>query len=615
MVNYELPWNPNRIEQRIGRLHRYGQKRDVQVHNLFVTNTREDRILQRLLERLEQIRADMPGEVYDVLGSLLAGVNLQELIMNALAENRPPEVTAEQAARAAEERARMLAVVERDLLLDVRRYNHEEALRILKDARRASATTDDLRRLAEAFLTSRGARIRPARAPGLVKITGVPASLQRPGVQGEYEKAMFDRAVARSTRPDEVDFIALSHPLFDAIVDACRDLELEGVATVKRVPAKTQVGLVGLLASFVLEFTDGMNQTVTRRFHQVFVDLEGRSRPEVLPEIPTLTSSSLELPALSPAVQRALGEVPRLAEDAGAFEEEIQAARSRLVSLMRSDLETYARVKEARLKEDLSEAQRRLREGREQLALLVDDEERRRLEATLRLREYEVQRRARARSPGGQGAAEERRTWKPGDRGRRRATVGKLGPGGVPIPGGAMMARDETGHPTEGLPRGVNNQGLFSDYYLTELVREDTFFIGSTTEAENVWPTLKFAYEKVKVQLDTANKAQTEELFIRPVLDALGYKGAYAVQPEVPSPEGHRRPDYAFFPNAEDLGAGLSQRVEPSISPRPSRWATPRRGVVPLTAGTRGAASRSKRLPQATKSTTTFGQPTGNGGF
>lgn len=400
MVNYELPWNPNRIEQRIGRLHRYSQKRDVQVHNLFVTNTREDRILQRLLERLEQIRADMPGEVYDVLGSLLAGVDLQDLIMNALAENRPPEVTAEQAARAAEERARMLAVVERDLLLDVRRYNHEEALRILKNARRASATTDDLRRLAEAFLTSRGARIRPAGAPGLVKISGVPASLQRPGVQGEYEKVTFDRGVARSTRPDEVDFVAFGHPLFDAIVDACRALELEGVATVKRVPAKTQAGLVGLLASFVLEFTDGMNQTVARRFHQVFVDLEGRSRPEVLPEIPTLTSNSLEPPALSPALQKALGEVPRLAEvaerlareAAGAFEEEIQAARSRLVSLMRSDLETYARVKKARLKEDLSEAQRRLREGREQLALLEDDEERRRLEATLRLREYEVQR-------------------------------------------------------------------------------------------------------------------------------------------------------------------------------------------------------------------------------
>ncbi len=60
MINYELPWNPNRIEQRIGRLHRYGQKRDVKVYNLFVTNSREDQILQRLLERLKQIETDLP---------------------------------------------------------------------------------------------------------------------------------------------------------------------------------------------------------------------------------------------------------------------------------------------------------------------------------------------------------------------------------------------------------------------------------------------------------------------------------------------------------------------------------------------------------------------------
>lgn len=252
MVNYELPWNPNRSEQRIGRLHRYGQKRDVRVHNLFVTNTREDRILERLLERLEQIPADVPGEVYDVLGSLMAGIDLQDPIMSALAENRPPEATAEQAARAAEERARMLAVVEEDLLMDVRRYDHERALNLLRDVRRVSATTEDLRRLAEAFLTSREAQIKPGETPGTVKIVNVP-----PELQTTYERATFDRSVARSTRREEVDFIAFGHPLFDAIVDACRALELRGLATVKRVASDKWAGLTGVLATFILEFTIG----------------------------------------------------------------------------------------------------------------------------------------------------------------------------------------------------------------------------------------------------------------------------------------------------------------------------------------------------------------------
>ncbi|MBC7221233.1 DEAD/DEAH box helicase family protein [Candidatus Bipolaricaulota bacterium] len=399
MVNYELPWNPNRIEQRIGRLHRYGQKRDVLVHNLFVTNTREDSILARLLERLEQIRADVPGEVHDVLGSLMEGVDLQELLMSALAENRPPEVTAEQAARAAEERAWMLAVVEEELLMDVRHYDHERALSLLRDARRVSATGEDLRRLAEAYLTSRGAKIRPGAGQGEVRISGVPAELQRPGVRPEYERATFDRAVARNTRPHEVDLIAFGHPLFDAIIAECGALELRGVATVKRIPSERWAGLTGILATFILEFTDGMSQTVAKRFHQVFVDLEGRARPEVLSEVPVLGTTGREPPVLPPSLHARLGDLVqcgqtavRLAREAAAtLEEEIQAGRIRLVARMREDLATYAGVKEAQIKHKLSEARRRIREVQGQMTLSEDDAERRRLENTLRLREYDLQ--------------------------------------------------------------------------------------------------------------------------------------------------------------------------------------------------------------------------------
>lgn len=109
------------------------------------------------------------------------------------------------------------------------------------------------------------------------------------------------------------------------------------------------------------------------------------------------------------------------------------------------------------------------------------------------------------------------------------------------------MAAGQKGHPTEELPPVVQNRGLFSDYYLTELVWDDEFFRGSAKDAEPVWLAIKSLYEKVKPQLPTANEAQTEQLFIRPVLDLLGHRGLYAVQPSVPSAEGPRRPDFAFF--------------------------------------------------------------------
>ena len=46
MVNYDIPWNPARLEQRMGRIHRYGQQHDVRVVNLVAGGTREGRVLE-----------------------------------------------------------------------------------------------------------------------------------------------------------------------------------------------------------------------------------------------------------------------------------------------------------------------------------------------------------------------------------------------------------------------------------------------------------------------------------------------------------------------------------------------------------------------------------------
>ena len=398
MINYELPWNPNRIEQRIGRLHRYGQRRDVKIYNLFVTNTREDQILQRLLERLEQIETDLPGDLYDVLGALLQNIDLKELIMQALSESQPPEVTAEQAAKAAEERAKMLRHVEQDLLMDVRRYDHESALKLFRHVRKASATTADLKQLAEAFLLAYGAKIRPTKRANVSKITNVPPTVQREGVWPNYERATFDKTVAKMTRPEEVDFIAFGHPLFDAIIEHCKSYEHGGVATVKLSPDERWVGTRGILFNFLLRFTDGRNQTVREEFHPIFLDETGQALPEALAAIPKLQNLSLEPPQVPAGVQGLLVHIEELRngalnlvqEAAAELEEQVQEERLRLVRLMREDLETYSAIKEARLQDRLGEAHRRIEEIQERLSSLTDEEEHRRQEGTLRLRQYDI---------------------------------------------------------------------------------------------------------------------------------------------------------------------------------------------------------------------------------
>ena len=85
MVNYDIPWNPARLEQRMGRIHRYGQQFEVRIVNLVAGSTREGRVLQVLLEKLEEIRAELASDkVFDVIGRLFEGESLTGFMANAV---------------------------------------------------------------------------------------------------------------------------------------------------------------------------------------------------------------------------------------------------------------------------------------------------------------------------------------------------------------------------------------------------------------------------------------------------------------------------------------------------------------------------------------------------
>ncbi|WP_210334869.1 helicase-related protein [Mesorhizobium mediterraneum] len=84
MVNYDLPWNPNRLEQRFGRIHRIGQTEVCHLWNLVAGETREGAVYQRLLEKLEEARKALGGKVYDVLGEAFEDKSLKDLLMEAV---------------------------------------------------------------------------------------------------------------------------------------------------------------------------------------------------------------------------------------------------------------------------------------------------------------------------------------------------------------------------------------------------------------------------------------------------------------------------------------------------------------------------------------------------
>lgn len=144
MVNYDIPWNPARLEQRMGRIHRYGQKHDpVIIVNLVAGQTREGRVLRTLLDKLEAIRKQLKSDkVFDVVGRLFEGVSLKQYLEQAVTEEGAEDAAEKIVGRLTEEQVRALEEKEHriygeggDVKRVLSRLNHdmeqEQFLRLL----------------------------------------------------------------------------------------------------------------------------------------------------------------------------------------------------------------------------------------------------------------------------------------------------------------------------------------------------------------------------------------------------------------------------------------------------------------------------------------------------
>lgn len=118
MINYDIPWNPNRLEQRMGRIHRIGQKNEVFIFNLVATNTREGDVMNRLLEKMEQMRLDLGQElVYDFIGEVLEEeeLDLASLMEQAISgREHLDEIIARMEKRLSEEHQKLLEFIQNE---------------------------------------------------------------------------------------------------------------------------------------------------------------------------------------------------------------------------------------------------------------------------------------------------------------------------------------------------------------------------------------------------------------------------------------------------------------------------------------------------------------------
>jgi len=225
LVNYDLPWNPARLEQRFGRIHRIGQREVCHMWNLVAGNTREGEVYLRLLEKLEEQSRDLGGRVFDVLGQLFQDQPLKELLLEAIRYGEDPKVRARlfRKVEGAVDRERLLSLLEGALakeVLDPRRLKH-----LREEMERAEA-----RRLQPHYLTSffREALGRLGgsvylREAGRMEVAYVPPRVRKPGVLRQYTRVTFHKDRVSLPGKPQADFLVPGHPLLDAVLEGVLD--------------------------------------------------------------------------------------------------------------------------------------------------------------------------------------------------------------------------------------------------------------------------------------------------------------------------------------------------------------------------------------------------------
>ncbi|WP_279002417.1 helicase-related protein [Acidaminococcus fermentans] len=231
MINYDLPWNPNRLEQRFGRIHRIGQLEVCHLWNLVASETREGYVFHRLFTKLEEERKALGGKVFDILGKMtFDNKSLKDLLIEAIRYGNDPKV-----------RDRLNHVVDTSMDPEVfRKLIQEQALtNDVMDVHTVNLIKEDMERMEahklqphfiEAFFLeafkSVGGRFQK-REKGRYEISYVPSEVrQRDRIVGfgnqvlkSYERVCFDKAFCTIQGKPDADLLCPGYPLLEAVID------------------------------------------------------------------------------------------------------------------------------------------------------------------------------------------------------------------------------------------------------------------------------------------------------------------------------------------------------------------------------------------------------------
>jgi len=292
MVNYDIPWNPNRIEQRFGRIHRIGQTQICYLWNLVANETREGRVFERLFEKIEEQRKVYGDQIYDCLGDAQINRALQELLIKAIQDETDPEAQAwVHEVIDAEIGARLQVVLNERALADnvldelsIHGIKHQMELALARKLQPGfieafvKAALDDV----GGRMTAReGHRFEIARVPAEVR-SRHREILAGGHIQTKYERVTFDKSgVVIEGNALRADLVCPGHPLLSGLVSTIHDKYSEtlssGVTLVDETDFSDRVRILVALEHSVSDgrVDQGQRKVVSRRFQFVEVEESG----------------------------------------------------------------------------------------------------------------------------------------------------------------------------------------------------------------------------------------------------------------------------------------------------------------------------------------------------
>jgi superfamily II DNA or RNA helicase len=225
LFNYDIPWNPNRLEQRMGRIHRYGQRKDCLIFNFVATNTIEGRVLRRLLEKLQEIRDGLDDDaVFNVVGEVLPAAHVERVLRDYYAGRLGDADLEERLLRDVDEghfraicqnaleglaskKLNLEMLIERRARAQERRVVPETIARFLREAAEfVPLTLKAIPSLPHTF--------EPARTPSVLRRYEKDPDWKLPALADRYPRCSTDREAAET---EKLEWVTPGHPLFEAI--------------------------------------------------------------------------------------------------------------------------------------------------------------------------------------------------------------------------------------------------------------------------------------------------------------------------------------------------------------------------------------------------------------